>query len=84
MRISIVFLEGHPELEADLSKVSKNGRAERMRMLASIGLFTLRNGQSSAPPETTQRVVKDNTPVTTDRKPGVVHAKAIKNVFGQV
>ena len=84
MRISIAYLEGHPELEADLSRVRKNARAERMRMLASIGLFTLRNGESSALPETTQSVVKDNTTVKTENKPGVVHAKAIKNVFGQV
>ena len=84
MRITIAYLEGHPELEADLAKVSKNGRAERMRMLASMGLSALRNGQSSAPPETTQRVVKDNTPVNTAKKTGVVNTKAIKNVFGQV
>jgi hypothetical protein len=40
MRVVIVFPNGvHPELCAELQKVAPRHRAERLRMLATVGLF---------------------------------------------
>ncbi|MFZ1548442.1 MAG: hypothetical protein WAT12_15330 [Candidatus Nitrotoga sp.] len=41
MRITINYFEGYPELQADLSAFPLRARAERMRMLASLGLSVL-------------------------------------------
>ncbi len=44
MRITIIYFEGYPELQADLSAFPLRARAERMRMLASLGLSVLSGG----------------------------------------
>jgi hypothetical protein len=41
MRITINYFEGHSELQADLSALPLRARAERLRMLASMGLSVL-------------------------------------------
>lgn len=43
MRITIKYLNGHPELETDLAAFAPRDRAERLRMLASIGLSILKS-----------------------------------------
>lgn len=43
MRITINYFEGYPELLADLSAFPLRARAERMRMLAALGLSVLNN-----------------------------------------
>jgi len=46
MRITINYFEGYPELQADLSAFPLRARAERMRMLASLGLSVLNGGRA--------------------------------------
>ena len=46
MRITINYFEGFPELQADLSAFPLRARAERMRMLASLGLSVLGGGRA--------------------------------------
>jgi len=46
MRITINYFEGYPELQADLSAFPLRARAERMRMLASLGLSVLGGGRA--------------------------------------
>lgn len=41
MRITVNYFEGHSELQADLSALPLRARAERLRMLASMGLSVL-------------------------------------------
>ncbi len=41
MRITVNYFEGHSELLADLSALPLRARAERLRMLASMGLSVL-------------------------------------------
>ncbi|KXS30565.1 MAG: Uncharacterized protein AWT59_3308 [Candidatus Gallionella acididurans] len=84
MRISINYFEGYPELESELAKYPKRVRAERMRLLASIGLTTLHNGRPIVPPATMQPSIPVSTPASTELKAGVANGKAIKNVFDQV
>ena len=45
MRITINYFEGYPELQADLSAFPLRARAERIRMLASLGLSVLNGGR---------------------------------------
>ena len=45
MRITINYFAGYPELQADLSAFPLRARAERMRMLASLGLSVLNGGR---------------------------------------
>jgi hypothetical protein len=48
MRITIKYFNGHPELETDLSAFPLRARADRMRMLASLGLSVLNGATLSA------------------------------------
>lgn len=49
MRIVVIVTEGHPELYRDLLTIPIRQRAERMRTLASMGLYgrSLSNHSSS-------------------------------------
>jgi len=45
MRITVSYFEGYPELEADLVKFSPRARAERLRLLAVMGLSVMQHGR---------------------------------------
>ena len=83
MRITINYFEGYPELQADLSAFPLRARAERMRMLASLGLSVLGGGRAinKAPAVTpVQETVPDATqPVARGNPSGIV-----KRIFDQV
>ena len=56
MRITINYFEGYPELEAELAKYSPRARAERLRLLAAMGLSFMQDGRPHAP-------IRNTTPV---------------------
>lgn len=43
MRILVTITDSHPELLASLKSIPKRSRSERIKMLATVGLF-LKNG----------------------------------------
>lgn len=45
MRITINYFEGYPELEAELAKFTPRARAERLRLLAAMGLSFMQDGR---------------------------------------
>lgn len=47
MRIRVTLLESHEELRADLARLEGRARAERLRVLALVGLAALRGGRSN-------------------------------------
>jgi hypothetical protein len=49
MRVVVGFFDGHPELLAVMSALPPRARAERMRMLASIGLSVINNRSVGIP-----------------------------------
>lgn len=49
MRVVVGFFDGHPELLAVMSALPPRARAERMRMLASIGLSVINNRSIGIP-----------------------------------
>jgi len=92
MRITINYFEGYPELQADLSAFPLRARAERMRMLAALGLSVL-NIPHRAPVATVNDFPSRATPVApvgeADDK-SAQHGKSassaaiVKKVFDQV
>ncbi len=48
MRIRVRLLESHGELYADLERLEVRARAERLRVLAMVGLAALRGGLADA------------------------------------
>ena len=83
MRITINYFEGYPELQADLSAFPLRARAERMRMLASLGLSVLNGGRpiNKAPAVAhVQEATHDaGQPASHDNPSGIV-----KRIFDQV
>ncbi len=51
MRVDIAYFEGYPELVQELEKFKPRARAERMRLLAALGLSFMREGRSSSTSE---------------------------------
>lgn len=45
MRIRVTLLESHEELRVDLARLEGRARAERLRVLAMVGLAALRGGR---------------------------------------
>lgn len=83
MRITINYFEGYPELQADLSAFPLRARAERMRMLASLGLSVLNGGRAinNAPPATHfQEPTPDASQPAALRSPSGI----VKRIFDQV
>ena len=92
MRITINYFEGYPELQADLSAFPLRARAERMRMLAALGLSVL-NNQHRAPiaavndfpsRATPVALVRDADDKSTQHDRGSSSADIVKKVFDQV
>jgi hypothetical protein len=83
MRITINYFEGYPELQADLSVFPLRARAERMRMLASLGLSVLNGGRpiKKAPAVTPdQAATPDATKLASHGGPSGI----VKRIFDQV
>ena len=83
MRITINYFEGYPELQADLSAFPLRARAERMRMLASLGLSVLNGGRAinNAPAATNvQKSTPDASQPSALRSPSGI----VKSIFDQV
>ena len=83
MRITINYFEGYPELQADLSVFPLRARAERMRMLASLGLSVLSGGKAinKAPAATP---VQEATPDATQSASHDSPSGIVKRIFDQV
>jgi hypothetical protein len=83
MRITINYFEGYPELQADLSAYPLRARAERMRMLASLGLSVLNGGRAinKAPAVTP---AKESTPDATQPAALGSPSGIVKRIFDQV
>lgn len=83
MRITINYFEGYPELQADLSAFPLRARAERMRMLASLGLSVLNGGRATnkAPAVShAQEAAPDATQPADHGNP----SRIVKRIFDQV
>ena len=83
MRITINYFEGYPELQADLSAFPLRARAERMRMLASLGLSVLNGGRAinKAPAVTpAQEAAPDAAQPAAHGNPSGI----VKRIFDQV
>ena len=83
MRITINYFEGYPELQADLSAFPLRARAERMRMLASLGLSALNGGRAinKAPSAIhAQETAPDTTQPAEHGSPSGI----VKRIFDQV
>ncbi len=83
MRITINYFEGYPELQADLSAFPLRARAERMRMLASLGLSVLNGGRAinKAPSIThVQEATHDASQPAVPGSPSGI----VKRIFDQV
>ncbi|MEQ1742932.1 MAG: hypothetical protein ABL869_10620 [Candidatus Nitrotoga sp.] len=83
MRITINYFEGYPELQADLSAFPLRARAERMRMLASLGLSVLGGVRAinKAPAVThVQEATPDASQATAPGSPSGI----VKRIFDQV
>jgi hypothetical protein len=48
-RVVVQIGSGQPELQAALARLPARARAERLRQLALVGLYSLRVGPASAP-----------------------------------
>ncbi|MFZ1545919.1 MAG: hypothetical protein WAT12_02305 [Candidatus Nitrotoga sp.] len=83
MRITINYFEGYPELQADLSAFPLRARAERMRMLASLGLSILDGGRAihKAPAVTS---VQEATPDASQPASHGSPSGIVKRIFDQV
>jgi len=87
MRITINYFEGYPELEADLTTLPPRSRAERLRLLATMGLAFMQNGHH-VPAATETAAMPGRTSATTaqpavGKGAGAVASSLIKNVFRQ-
>lgn len=51
MRVDIAYFEGYPELVQELEKFPPRARAERMRLLAALGLSFMCESRSSGTSE---------------------------------
>ncbi|MEQ1741600.1 MAG: hypothetical protein ABL869_03740 [Candidatus Nitrotoga sp.] len=83
MRITINYFEGYPELQTDLSVFPLRARAERMRMLASLGLSVLNGGRptNKAPAVTpVQEAIPDAIQPASHGSPSGI----VKRIFDQV
>jgi len=84
MRITINYFEGYPELEAELAKFSPRARAERFRLLATMGLSAMQDGRSHI----TSPAVLPGTSAAASPKAMAMTEEAAstitKNVFSQV
>jgi hypothetical protein len=83
MRITINYFEGYPELQTDLSVFPLRARAERMRMLASLGLSVLNGGRAinKAPAVApVQEAAPDATQPSSHSSPSGI----VKRIFDQV
>ena len=85
LRISINYFDAYPELEAELRKSPPRVRAERLRLLASLGLMSLptnRPTDAQMSVETRQSnsaiTAPENTPAASAKK------DMISGTFGQV
>lgn len=86
MRITVNYFEGYPELEAELAQYSPRARAERLRLLAAMGLAFMKDGHSHAP-ASGQPAVPATQPAqpATGSSTASSTAKSItRNVFNQV
>ena len=83
MRITINYFEGYSELQADLSACPLRARAERMRMLASLGLSVLNSGRpiNKAPAVTP---VQEAAPDATQPAEHGSSSGIVKRIFDQV
>lgn len=91
MRITINYFEGYPELEAELAKYSPRARAERLRLLAAMGLSFMQDGRSHASTRNTTPVAEVAKTASVAPAPansagaGNEVARSItKGVFGQM
>ncbi len=83
MRITINYFEGYPELQADLSVFPLRARAERMRMLASLGLSVLDGGRAiNKSPSITP--AQEATPEATQPASHGNPSGIVKRIFDQV
>ncbi len=83
MRITINYFEGYPELQADLSAFPLRARAERMRMLASLGLSILDGGRAINKAHAVAHV-QEATPDATQPASHGNPSKIVKRIFDQV
>jgi len=63
MKVLLTITLSHPDLLSDLEALAPRARSERLRLLATVGLLTMRGGLSalSAAAETTKRPVTDHS-----------------------
>jgi len=83
MRITINYFEGYPELRDDLSAFPLRARAERMRMLASLGLSVL-NGGRAINKALAATHVQESTPDASKPAPLRSPSGIAKRIFDQV
>ena len=83
MRITINYFEGYPELQTDLSVFPLRARAERMRMLASLGLSVL-NGRRATNKAPTVTPAQDANHDATQSAALGSPSGIVKRIFDQV
>ncbi len=83
MRITINYFEGYPELQADLSAFPLRARAERMRMLASLGLSVL-GGMRAINKGHAATHAQETTPDATQPASHGNPSGIVKRIFDQV
>jgi hypothetical protein len=82
IRILLTVTEGCPELYAALSKVPSRLRAERVRVLATIGVATMNGGLASPDHATAAVDVKDDPAVSASSKSSLGKVQAIAKRLG--
>ena len=81
IRVSINYFEGYPELEAELKRYPPRVRAERLRLLASMGLQVIKHGlplAGSGVNEAEHKTGTEHTPQAVSKK------RVIAQTFGQL
>ncbi len=93
LRVTVKYFAGYPELEADLEKLPLRVRAERLRVLATVGLAVMRGERvlesgrtTSAPTGIDKSVVQsvDVTEASVNKQPVVECAKVAVNEMPKV
>ncbi len=78
MRIVFKISESYPELLEDLARLAPNSRAERIRVLATLGLLALRESSVISPFQNAERkeygsdlAVSNNTSIDSDESSNI-------------
>ena len=82
IRILLTVTEGCPELYAALSKVPSRLRAERVRLLATMGVATMSGGLASPDHAAAAVDVKDVAAVSAGRESSLGKVQAIAKRLG--